>query len=77
VKACGSVLEQAIERRGQHVLTRVLLHVIESASPSDLASHAIAGGERSTDDVNDLGLLIDCLEDLDRAKTTGVEGLTA
>src|SRR5678816_276413 len=59
------------------MLTRVLLHVIEAARPVDLASHAITGGQRPADDVNDLGILVDRLDDLDRAKTTDIKGLTA
>jgi len=38
VKAGGSILEEPVECGRQHMLTRVLLHVIEPANPVDLAS---------------------------------------
>ena len=43
VKADGPDVEQMIERRGQHVLSRVLLHVIEPPRPVDRAVNVLPG----------------------------------
>jgi hypothetical protein len=43
VEALGADTEQPIESRRQHVLTGVLLHVIESARPVDFAGEDLAG----------------------------------
>ncbi len=43
VKTLRPGAQQAIERRRQHVLPRVLLHVIETARPVDLAADATGG----------------------------------
>ena len=46
VKAHGAVVAGRVERRGQHVLAGVLLHVIEAARPVDRGVHRRAGVER-------------------------------
>ena len=45
MKAHGPDVEQTVERRRQHVLAGVLLHVIESACPVDEAAHTHPGFE--------------------------------
>ena len=77
VKAGGSILEEPIECGRQHMLTRVLLHVIEPANPVDLASYTCTRRDRRTHHVNDVIVLIDGLDNVDRPETTGVEGLPA
>ena len=56
MKALGTNGEEAIERGRQHVLTRVLLHVVEATSPVDCAVHGCANGELAIDDVGDVCL---------------------
>jgi hypothetical protein len=47
VEARRAIVEQAIERRRQHVLPGVLLHVIEPSRPVDIAVHGSAFRDRS------------------------------
>ena len=47
VEALGADAEQPIERRRQHVLAGVLLHVIEAPRPVDLAADDLAGLQAS------------------------------
>jgi hypothetical protein len=77
VKAHGAVLEQPIERRRKHMLASVLLHVIESAHPVDIAAHRRTVDERRTQHVDDVVVLVDGLDDFDIAEATGVERLAA
>ena len=66
VEAHGPVVEEPIERRRQHVLPGVLLHVIEAARPVDLAGDASrlrASGADST--WIDVVSVIDGLDDVD------------
>ena len=65
VEALGAHAEQPIERRRQHVLAGVLLHVIEAARPVDLAVHDLAGASAvPDDDVHDRAVVaIDHVDD--------------
>ena len=64
VEAHRAVVEQPIERGRQHVLARVLLHVIEASRPVDLAvSRAPPSSERPRHDVHDVVVQIHGLDD--------------
>jgi len=69
----------AQNRRGQHVLSGVLLHVIEAAGPIDLAVDVLAWCQtRLLDDVSDPAVfLIEHIDDPQAAQCPGVERLTA
>ena len=77
VEARGPVGEQTIERGGQHVLPRVLLHVVEAAGPVDLAGDGRLLLEWCSHDMDDLAVRVDNVEDLDPGEASGVEGLAA
>ena len=53
VEALGAHAKQAIERRRQHVLPRVLLHVIEPPRPVDGAATTSPGFSVPDDHVRD------------------------
>src|SRR5437870_1918128 len=57
--------EQAIDCRRQHMLPRVLLHVIEAARPVDRAVDGLTRSRRvAVDDVRDLaGVVVDDVKD--------------
>ena len=61
--------EQAIDCRRQHMLARVLLHVIEPARPVDRAVDTISRhGRIAVDEVRDLtGVVVDDIDDLQAA----------
>ena len=78
VEAHRPRLEQPVEGGRQHVLAGVLLHVIESPGPVDLAVDGGAGGERPIQHVGDLTVLaVDHLEHGGIAQPPRVERLTA
>src|SRR4051812_39240894 len=92
MKAHGLDTTDADDRRGQHMLTGVLLHVVESSLPVDLAvdgrsrqettvcarRHGATIDLRSRDDMRDRSIV--GVHDVDDAKTaegSGVERLAA
>ena len=78
MEAFGADAEQPIERRRQHVLAGVLLHVIEAPRPVDLAADDLAGLQGSGDDVRDRAVLaIDHVGHRRAAERAGIERLAA
>ena len=78
VKALGPIREQPIERRRQHVLARVLLHVVETASPVDRAAHRGPFRREAPPHMSDAAVfLIDDVDHPDLAQRSDVEGLPA
>ena len=68
----------ALERRGEQVLPRVLLHVIEPAIPVDVPAHPAILLELAIDDVRDVAVLaVEHVEHPGLADRAGVEGLAA
>jgi hypothetical protein len=57
MEALRPVREQPVERRRQHVLARVLLHVIEAPGPVDVPRHGRALLERRARHVHDVAIL--------------------
>ncbi len=73
----GQVLEERFERAGQNVLPGVLLHVIETPRPVDLAGHRRAVRERRRQHVDDFVSVIDGVDDIRPAEPASVERLAA
>ncbi len=67
----------AIERGREEVLARVLLHVIESARPVDLARYGRAGFNGCFEDVPDPFVGIHDVDDANAAKRPRIVGLAA
>src|SRR5262249_49619860 len=77
MKALGPDAEQAIEGGRQHVLTRVLLHVIEPPRPVDRPVQRRRRG-RAIDDVEDPSFVrVHDVEDADVAERARIGRLTA
>ena len=76
VEADGSDLEHAVERRRQHVLARVLLHVLEAARPVD--PPCTARRDLAFDHCTMLAVVfVDDLDDAGGAERAGIERLAA
>ncbi|MFN7980251.1 MAG: hypothetical protein U0Q11_00160 [Vicinamibacterales bacterium] len=79
MKADGTSAGEVFDDRRQQMLTGVLLHVIESADPGDIAAYRRSESRRRTgDDVHDVALVV--IEDVDDrriAERAHVERLSA
>ncbi len=70
-------LQQAVERRRQHVLAGVLLHVLEAARPIDPPAHRTARN-LPFDHVHDAAVVfVDDVDDAGAAERAGIERLAA
>ena len=76
-KLDGEVFEQRLERAGQNVLPGMLLHVIETPRPVDLAGDQRALRERRCQHVDDVVAVVDGVDDFGRSEPAGVERLAA
>jgi hypothetical protein len=63
----------------QHVLSRVLLHVVEAARPIQPPAHLLAHDDCSfgLDQVHDVGAFVNYIDDAKRVEGAGIERLTA
>ena len=78
MEALGACTMHVLERGRQHVLTRVLLHVIEPPRPVDLPAHLHSRCERRGNHVRDAAIVeVDHVFDPYAAENPGVEGLPA
>ena len=87
MKALGPNAAHLIDRRGEHVLAGVLLHVLEPAGPVDVARDDLDGRvadpthgdlDLALDQVDDRAVLpLDDVEHAGAAERAGVEGLAA
>ena len=79
MEAHGRRVARVDERRRQHVLTGVLLDVVETPRPVDLAGDDLAGFERGREHVHDRAVLlaIDDIENRHAAERPEVERLAA
>jgi hypothetical protein len=77
METLGAGGEQPIERRREHVLPGVLLHVIETARPVDTPHDARTGCQRATlDDVQHVApLVVDDVHDARGVQRAGIERL--
>jgi hypothetical protein len=84
MEAHGSVVEHALEGRRQHMLSGVLLHVVETARPVDLAVYRLADCRHVRRDLPDGSgrgyvqhalAIVDGVDHVDRSQTADVEGL--
>ena len=78
MKALGPDAEQRVESRGQHVLARVLLHVVEPARPVDHAADRRPVVERRVQDMEEtVFVVVDHLRYRNPAERAGIERLAA
>src|SRR5687767_10559691 len=78
MKAYGPRASLALERGGQQMLTRVLLHMVEAPRPVHVPPNARVGLELTIDKVSDRAVfLIEHVEDIGLTERPGVERLAA
>jgi hypothetical protein len=77
VEALRSYFEEVVERRRQHVLPGVLLHVIETPPAVDRAAYGLAHFQPRVRDVIDFAVLVEDIDDPRCAEHTRVERLAA